>query len=123
MNTFGNKWEQLYKSQYFDERLLDYSIVEQHKQLLDYLSDTGNSASFIFDLYKQQYIYASRNFNEILGTDLRMLASDEGMQIIDNLLHPMTIFSLNKCNWTYIHFCFLFLFLIRWIINIFIHSE
>lgn len=88
MNRVKNKWEQLYESQCFDERLLDYSIVEQHKQLLDYLSDTGNSASFIFDLYKQQYIYASRNFNEILETDLRMLASDEGMQIIDNLLHP-----------------------------------
>lgn len=88
MNGLKNRWKQLYESQCFDERLLDYSILEQHKKLLDYLSDTGNSTSFIFDLYKQKYIYASRNFDEILGIDLRMLMSDEGMQMVDDLLHP-----------------------------------
>lgn len=88
MNKLGNKWKQLYEAQCFDERLLDYSIVEQHKKMLNYLSDTGNTASFIFDLYRQQYIYASQNFNEMLGIDLQKLVSDEGMKTIDNLIHP-----------------------------------
>lgn len=88
MTRLENKWEQLYGSQYFDEKRLDYSIVEQHKKMLNYLSDIGNTASFIFDLYKQQYIYASQNFNEMLGIDLQILVSDEGMKTIDKLIHP-----------------------------------
>lgn len=88
MNNSENNWKRLYESQRFDESSLDYSIVEQHKQLLNHLSITGNSASFIFDLYKRQYIYASQNFSEIIGTDLRKLVSNEGQQVTDNLLHP-----------------------------------
>lgn len=88
MSQPGHKWNELYESQYFDDSLLDYSIVEQHKQLLDYLSTVGNSASFIFDLYKRQYIYASQNFTELLGMDLRRIVSDKGLQVSDDLLHP-----------------------------------
>lgn len=88
MNKSENQWKRLYESQSFDESLLNYSIVEHHKQLLDYLSIVGNSASFIFDLYRREYIYASQNFNEILGIDLRKLVSNEGQQITDDLLHP-----------------------------------
>ena len=145
MTRLENKWEQLYGSQYFDEKQLDYSIVEQHKKMLNYLSDIGNTASFIFDLYKQQYIYASQNLNEMLGIDLQILVSDEGMKTIDNLIHPNDnqqfeqmqldlysfLFSLpaglyaDHCpdSWIYIHFYFLFQPLIKWITNIFIHFE
>lgn len=87
MSASKDKWAKLYESQCFDESLLDYSIIERHEQLLNYLSTVGNSAVFIFDLYKQQYIYASQNFNEILGIDLRDLLSKDGQQVTDNLLH------------------------------------
>ena len=88
MSETSGKWEALYKSQLFDNELLDYSIVEQHKQMLEQLSVTGNSASFIFDLFRREYIYASQNFNEILGIDLRKLVSDEGQQVTDTIIHP-----------------------------------
>lgn len=88
MSELNNNWEILYKSQSFDNELLDYVIVERHKQMLEQLSITSNSASFIFDLFKREYIYASSNFSEILGVDLRTLINDEGLQITDIILHP-----------------------------------
>lgn len=88
MGTSEDKWRKLYASQRFDECSLDYSVVTRHCQLLDYLSAAGKSAAFIFDLFRQQYIYASPNFNELLGTDLRELLLPEGGQITDRLLHP-----------------------------------
>lgn len=88
MSEVNNKWEILYNSQSFYKELLDYTIIERHKQMLEQLSVTGNSASFIFDLYKREYIYASQNFNEILGIDLRKLVSDEGQQVTDTIIHP-----------------------------------
>lgn len=106
MSTSKEKWIKLYESQCFDESSLDYSIVEQHRQLLDYLSAVGNSAAFIFDLYKQQYIYASQNFNEILGTDLRDLLGKEGQQVTDNLLHPDDNFQFEQIQLSLYSFLF-----------------
>lgn len=88
MRELKDKWAKLYSSQLFNEELLDYTIVERHKQMLDQLSITSNSASFIFDLFKLEYIYASQNFNDILGIDLRKLVSDEGQQVTDTIIHP-----------------------------------
>lgn len=106
MSTSKDKWTKLYESQCFDENLLDYSIVEQHKQLLDCLSIVGNSASFIFDLYKQEYIYASRNFNEIVGIDLRDMLGKEGHQVTDYLLHPEDNFQFEQIQLNLYSFLF-----------------
>lgn len=106
MSALKDKWTKLYESQCFDESLLDYSIIKQHEQLLNYLSTVGNSAVFIFDLYKQRYIYASQNFNEILGMDLRDLISKEGQQVTDNLLHPEDNFQFEQIQLNLYSFLF-----------------
>ena len=83
-----DRWKKLYDSQCFDPGRLDYTLVERHTGMLEQLSATGNSASFIFDLNRREYIYASQNFNEILGIDLRKLVSDDGQEVTDTMLHP-----------------------------------
>lgn len=51
----------------YDEKKLDYSVVDKHSRALQTLSDLGNSGTGIFDLCKREIIFYSSNFGELLG--------------------------------------------------------
>jgi hypothetical protein len=51
----------------FDEKGLDYSVINKHTSVLQTLSDIGNSGTGIFDLCKREVIFYSSNFGVLLG--------------------------------------------------------
>ncbi len=75
-------------SQYsFDEKDLDYSILDKHKSALQTLSTISNSGINVFDLYKRQVVFYSSNFGTLLGytpSDYETL----GQQFFADKLHP-----------------------------------
>ena len=53
----------------FDEKDLDYSLLDKHKVILQLLSDVGHSGVNIFDVSKRQIAFFSSNFGKTLGYD------------------------------------------------------
>lgn len=57
-----------YLSQYkFDEKDLDYAVLQKHTAALQNLSDIGNSGFSVFDISKLQTVFYSSNFGQLLG--------------------------------------------------------
>lgn len=55
-------------SQYrFEEKNLDYTLIDKHIRSLQVLSDLSNSGVQIFDISKLQIIFFSSNFGKLLG--------------------------------------------------------
>ncbi len=75
-------------SQYqFDERLLDYTVMQEHIKLLNVLSEISNSGIQVFDMNKKETIYLSSNFGKMLGY---MPADYEGLNhlFFQSKIHP-----------------------------------
>jgi len=51
----------------FDEKSLDYSIIEKHKTALQALSEISNSGISVFDICKREVVFYSSNFGRLLG--------------------------------------------------------
>jgi len=75
-------------SQYkFDEKNLDYSILDRHILALQTLSTIGNSGISVFDVSKRQVVFYSSNFGAQLGyfpSDYR----EAGQQFFEERIHP-----------------------------------
>ena len=56
------EYQQLMRMQQFDETLLDYSTLDEHKRFLARLAEVDNSAVSVFDMYQQKHVFASWNF-------------------------------------------------------------
>ena len=53
----------------FEEKNLDYSLLEKHKASLQTLADIGNSGVNLFDVSKRQIVFFSSNYGQQLGYD------------------------------------------------------
>jgi DNA-binding CsgD family transcriptional regulator len=71
----------------FDEAALDYSVVKKHTDVLQILSNIGNSGTGIFDFCKRQVIYYSSNFGMLLGYEPSDYQAT-GQQFFANKIHP-----------------------------------
>lgn len=71
----------------FNERNLDYSVIDKHTTVLQTLSDIGNSGTGIFDLCKREVIFYSSNFGVHLGYELNDF-KDIGQQFFAGKIHP-----------------------------------
>lgn len=78
---------QLLSQQQFNPKLLDYTIVERHKQLLDQIDIIETCAYSIFDLYKKDHIYYSKNHTTLFGWDIAE-AHDVGLDYTTMRIHP-----------------------------------
>ncbi len=75
-------------SQYhFEEKNLDYRIIEKHVRSLQVLSDISNSGVQIFDISRLQIIFFSSNFGKLLGYKT---ADYENLNysFFENKIHP-----------------------------------
>ncbi|MDR2938073.1 MAG: LuxR C-terminal-related transcriptional regulator [Prevotellaceae bacterium] len=88
MSKVREKWEALQQQQAFDEARLDYDLVRRHMQRLEEFAATGSSSFFIFDVFKQQYIYASENTNRLLGPNFRQVMVHQEISTLDGVIHP-----------------------------------
>ena len=51
----------------YDEKDLDYTLVDKHVSVLKTLSSIGNSGFSLFDIHKRQVLFYSSNFGQLLG--------------------------------------------------------
>ena len=70
----------------FDEKDLDYSLLEKHRAALQTLSAIGNSGISVFDISTLQVVFYSSNFGALLG----YVPSDyekTGQQFFESKIH------------------------------------
>jgi DNA-binding CsgD family transcriptional regulator len=87
MNKLLEEYKKIMAVQQFDERDLDYSILEQHKHFLSQLSQVSNSGVAVFDLYRQQHVFVSYNFTDLFGYDMNSLEKN-GNDYFNEHVHP-----------------------------------
>lgn len=78
----------------FDEKSLNYNLINKHKAVLQTLSNIGNSGTGIFDLHKREVVFYSSNFGLLLGyqpSDYEFL----GQRFFAEKIHPEDII---KCS-------------------------
>jgi len=71
----------------FDEKDLDYSLVNKHISMLQAISDIGNSGTILFDVNKKEVLFFSANFGKLLGYTPSDYA-EEGHLFFDQKIHP-----------------------------------
>ncbi len=71
----------------FNERNLDYSVIDKHTTVLQTLSEIGNSGTGIFDLCKREVVFYSSNFGVLLGYELNDY-KELGQQFFAGKIHP-----------------------------------
>ncbi len=71
----------------FDEKSLDYSIIDNHKVILQTLSDIGNSGISVFDLCKREIVFYSANYGHLLGY-VKSDYETTGQEFFASKIHP-----------------------------------
>lgn len=75
-------------SQYrFEEKNLDYAVIDKHIKSLQILSDLSNSGVQIFDISRRQIIFFSSNFGKLLGYKISDY-EDLNYNFFENKIHP-----------------------------------
>lgn len=71
----------------FDEKDLDYAVLEKYKIALQALSNISNSSINVFDISKLQVVFYSSNFGSLLGY-VQSDYENIGQQFFANKIHP-----------------------------------
>jgi DNA-binding CsgD family transcriptional regulator/PAS domain-containing protein len=95
IENLHNEYFELLNQQKFNEQELDYSILEKHKAFLTYMSGVDNSGITIFDLYKKEHVFASLNFSDLFGYDIKELEKG-GNEYFNSRVHPDDFITLMK---------------------------
>ena len=83
--------------QRFRIKELDYSILDKHIEFIRSLEKMHRSAISIFDMARQQHIYLSEHFEDLLGWDLEE-ARKPGHEYIDSKMHPDDLDRLTRAS-------------------------
>lgn len=81
------EYNDILSTQKFDERELDYSILENHIKRIQGLDVLDTSSMYIMDMYKRDYAYLSSRFYHMFGFDIEE-AYKEGPSFLDRRVHP-----------------------------------
>lgn len=76
----------LLEKQKFDEKELDYSILDAQSPVLQKLAETSNSLITVFDLFKKKHVFQSSNFETFLGYKKNEFEKG-GEYFIDSKIH------------------------------------
>lgn len=81
--------EQMWAKQKLSARHIDYAIWERDKSALRQLSTMNRSCTFVVDVYKCRYAFASDNFVDLLGYDRHKIATVERQgDYLESRIHP-----------------------------------
>jgi DNA-binding CsgD family transcriptional regulator len=101
----NDSYQKILNQQHFLPELLDYSIFDKQKPVLENLARLGNSGISVFDLFRKEHIFLSYNFSSLLGYE-----SDEfhleGQAFHDSRIHPEDILDLSRNGISLLSFCF-----------------
>lgn len=89
------QYQQIFNLQEFKEKDLDYPLLDHHIRKLEQIHVMKNSSIAIFDLYKQEHVFISSQYESILGYGREKFLRDPSMHLV-SLVHPDDILLLNK---------------------------
>jgi DNA-binding CsgD family transcriptional regulator len=95
LQQIGFQYYELLQRQEFNEADLDYSLLEQHKGMLNQLAKVGNSGITVFDMYKKKHVFTSYNFENLFGHELDRIET-QGNEYFDSKVHPDDMIILMK---------------------------
>lgn len=79
----------MWAKQKLSARHLDYAIWERDKSALRQLSTMNRSCTFVVDVYKCRYAFASDNFVDLLGYDKHKITTVERQgDYLESRIHP-----------------------------------
>lgn len=78
----------------YDEKDLDYTLVDKHISVLQTLSGIGNSGFSLFDIHTRQVLFYSSNFGQLLGY-ARSDYEESGQQFFIDRIHPEDALNLS----------------------------
>ena len=68
---------------------IDYTVWERDKSMLHQFSKISGNCTFVVDVYKCRYAYASQNFVDLLGYDSHKIATLEKQgDYLESRIHP-----------------------------------
>lgn len=81
--------EEMWAKQCLSSADIDYSVWERDKSLLHQLSKLSRNCTFVVDVYKCRYAYASSNFVDLLGYDDHKIVTLERQgDYLESRIHP-----------------------------------
>lgn len=90
--------EELWAKQRLSFTDIDYAVWERNKSMLHQFSKMNRNCTFVVDVYKCRYAYASPNFVDLLGYDAHKIATLERQGDYLESRHPPT--TANNCHLT-----------------------
>lgn len=89
MKTTDVTREEMWARQRLSAGEIDYSVWEQDKAVLHRMSRFSHSCSFVVDVYKCRYAFASSGFADLLGYDSHKIATLERQgDYLESRIHP-----------------------------------
>lgn len=87
-NTHATR-EEMWAKQRLTATDIDYTVWERDKSMLHKLSKITHSCTFVVDVYKCSYTYASLNFVDLLGYDSHKIRTIEKQgDYLESRIHP-----------------------------------
>ena len=81
--------EELWAQQNLSATEIDYSIWERDRSMLHQMSKVSHTCTFVVDVYKCKYTFASSNFADLLGYDRHKIATLEKQgDYLESRIHP-----------------------------------
>lgn len=97
MKSTGITREEMWAKQNLSANDIDYAVWEQDKAILHQMSGISKSCSFVVDVYKCRYAFASPNFADIWGYDSRKIDTLERQgDYLESRFHPDDFAQLKK---------------------------
>lgn len=89
MKSINISREEMWAKQCLSSADIDYSVWERDKSLLHQLSKLSRNCTFVVDVYKCRYAYASSNFVDLLGYDDHKIVTLERQgDYLESRIHP-----------------------------------
>jgi len=89
----AKEYASVLSQQKFVREELDYSILEQHKQMLSHLAEVSNCGITVFDLSTKKHVFSSYNMQELFGFDISSIKKI-GNEYINSKTNPDDYLSL-----------------------------
>ena len=81
--------EEMWAKQCLSATDIDYAVWERDKSILHQLSKICHNCTFVVDVYKCNYTYASSNFVDLLGYDSHKIETLEKQgEYLESRIHP-----------------------------------
>ena len=81
--------EELWAQQNLSAAEIDYSIWERDRSMLHQISKISHTCTFVVDVYKCRYAFASPNFTDLLGYDSHKISTlEKPGDYLESRIHP-----------------------------------